>query len=198
MGDDPKDLNVYASRRGNWEAMVRGLFTNRTVDNMLGDGIPAGSTIHWPSQEVLPLWSAAQKYAAADQSVVIIAGERYGMGSSRDWAAKGVSLLGVRAVLALSFERIHRSNLIGIGILPMRLPPQYGPAALGLEVGDILEIEADESLIAPRCPVNVTIRRADGTIHEFVATAAIETMAEVENLRAGGILPRILQDLTSP
>ncbi|MBB3979134.1 aconitate hydratase [Rhizobium azooxidifex] len=197
MGDDPKDLNVYASRRGNWEAMVRGLFTNRTVDNMLGDGIPAGSTIHWPSQEVLPLWSAAQKYAAADQSVVIIAGERYGMGSSRDWAAKGVSLLGVRAVLALSFERIHRSNLIGIGILPMRLPPQYGPAALGLEVGDILEIEADESLIAPRCPVNVTIRRADGTIHEFVATAAIETMAEVENLRAGGILPRILQDLTS-
>ncbi len=197
MGDDPKDLNVYASRRGNWEAMVRGLFTNRTVDNMLADGIPPGSTIHWPSQEVLPLWNAAQKYAADDQPVVIVAGERYGMGSSRDWAAKGVSLLGVRAVLALSFERIHRSNLIGMGILPLRLPPEYGPATLGLGAGDVLEIEADELVIAPRCPVNVIIRRADGARLTFVTTAAIETMAEVENLKAGGILPRIVQDLTA-
>lgn len=193
LGDNPTDLNVYASRRGNWEAMVRGLFTNRTVANMLGDGIPAGSTIHWPSQQVLPLWNAAQRYASESQPVVIVAGERYGMGSSRDWAAKGVSLLGVRAVLALSFERIHRSNLIGMGILPMRLPPEYGPEALNLKPGDVFEISADDHVVAPRCPVSVTIRRADSSEISFVATAAIETMAEVDTLKAGGILPLIVQ-----
>jgi aconitate hydratase A / 2-methylisocitrate dehydratase len=195
MGDNPTDLNVYASRRGNWEAMVRGLFTNQTVHNMLGEEIPAGSTIHWPSQKVLPLWRAAQKYAGENQPIVIVAGERYGMGSSRDWAAKGVSLLGVRAVLAWSFERIHRSNLIGMGILPMRLPSEYGPSVLNLKSGDVLEIRADEDLIAPRCPVNVTIRRADSNETSFVATAAIETTAEVDTLKAGGLLPLILQDV---
>ncbi|TCU37201.1 aconitate hydratase AcnA [Rhizobium azibense] len=195
MGENPKDLNVYASRRGNWEAMVRGLYSNRTVDNMIGDGIPAGSTIHWPSQRVLPLWNVAQKYAAENQAVVIVAGERYGMGSSRDWAAKGVSLLGVRAVLALSFERIHRSNLIGMGILPLRLPSEYGPQVLDLSAGDVLEIKADEHVIAPRCPVNVNIKRAGGGEIKFVAIAAIETLAEVETLKAGGILPLILQGL---
>ncbi|KQY16757.1 aconitate hydratase [Rhizobium sp. Root73] len=194
MGDNPKDLNVYASRRGHWEAMVRGLFTNRAVRNRLGDDIPPGSTIHWPSQEILPLWNAAQRYAVEGQRVFIVAGDRYGMGSSRDWAAKGVSLLGVSAVLALSFERIHRSNLIGMGILPLRLAPEFGPSMLDLKSGDTLEIDADIDRVFPRSAIRVTIRRVGRGVLSFVATAAIETMAEVETLKAGGILPLIVRD----
>ncbi|AFL51231.1 aconitate hydratase [Sinorhizobium fredii] len=190
-GDSPVDLNVFASRRGNWEVMVRGLFTNKTVRNKLGD-VPAGSTIHAPSGEVLPLWDAARRYRANGQSVVVFAGERYGMGSSRDWAAKGVSLLGARAVLALSFERIHRSNLIGMGILPLRLPAEFGPDRLNLEPGDVVVISADPKTIAPRCAIPVTIRRKDGSSVSFEASAAMETNVEIRTLKAGGILPFIL------
>jgi aconitate hydratase len=193
MGDNPKDLNVYASRRGNWEAMVRGLFTNRTVKNLLASNIPAGSTLHWPSGDVLPLLDAAERYRAEGRSVVIVAGERYGMGSSRDWAAKGVSLLHARAVLAISFERIHRSNLIGMGILPLRLPPQFGPEDLSLKPGDTLFIEANVEDMAPRCEIEVRIRRVNGDTTEFKATSAIETAAEVDTLRHGGILPLIMK-----
>jgi aconitate hydratase len=194
-GESPTDLNVHASRRGNWESMVRGLFTNRAVRNLLRDNLPPGSTIHWPSRRVAPLWSAAHQYAADSQPVVIVAGERYGMGSSRDWAAKGASLLGARAVLALSFERIHRSNLIGMGILPMRLPADCGPEALKLTPGDLIEIIADPGLIEPRCPITVTVERSEGGIISFTATAAIETSAEVAILKAGGIIPLILGDV---
>jgi aconitate hydratase len=194
-GEVPTDLNVHASRRGNWEAMVRGLYTNRTVQNLLGSEIPPGSTIHAPSGEVLPLWSAANRYAESRQSVVIVAGERYGMGSSRDWAAKGASLLRARAVLAVSYERIHRSNLIGMGILPMRLPEGLGPDELALKSGDLIEIRADASLIAPRCFVDVVIHRRKGEPIIFSAVAAIETAAEVEMLKAGGILPLMLRNL---
>uniref|UniRef100_UPI003101A6F5 aconitate hydratase AcnA n=1 Tax=Neorhizobium sp. EC2-8 TaxID=3129230 RepID=UPI003101A6F5 len=194
-GESPTDLNVHASRRGNWESMVRGLFTNRTVRNMLAHDLPPGSTVHWPSKRVVPLWRAADQYAADNQPVVIVAGERYGMGSSRDWAAKGASLLGARAVLALSFERIHRSNLIGMGILPMRIPAEYAPEFLELAAGDLIEIDADPSLIEPRCPITVTIKRNGGAAFSFTAIAAIETIAEVDILKAGGILPLILRDV---
>ncbi|MCA1439935.1 aconitate hydratase AcnA [Ensifer sp. IC4062] len=189
---DPADLNVYSSRRGNFEVMVRGLFTNRTVRNMAGSNVPPGSTLHVPSGEVMPLWAAAERYRAERQAVVVVAGERYGMGSSRDWAAKGVAMLGVRAVLALSFERIHRWNLIGMGILPMRLPTDFGPTELALQPGDQIEVKVAEAAISPRCPVEIVIRRRDGDDLHFSATAAIETTAEVEILRAGGILPLIL------
>ncbi|RCS22089.1 aconitate hydratase AcnA [Phyllobacterium salinisoli] len=192
-GANPADLNVFASRRGNWEVMVRGLFTNKTVHNRLGSAIPPGFTIHAPSGEVLPLWDAAQRYRAEGQSVVIVAGERYGMGSSRDWAAKGVSLLGVRAVLASSFERIHRSNLIGMGILPLRLPAEFGPDRLNLKPGDIVSIAADPATISPRCAVPVTIRRENGDSFRFEVSAAIETNVEIRTLKAGGILPLILK-----
>ncbi|MEY9536344.1 aconitate hydratase AcnA [Sinorhizobium fredii] len=193
-GENPADLNVFASRRGNWEVMVRGLFTNKTVRNMLGD-VPPGSTIHAPSGEPLPLLDAARRYRADGQSVVVVAGERYGMGSSRDWAAKGVSLLGARAVLAASFERIHRSNLIGMGVLPLRLPAEFGPQRLNLEPGDIIAISASPEEIFPRCPVPVTIRRKDGSSFSFDASAAIETYVEIRTLRAGGILPFILDEV---
>ncbi|PVE24827.1 aconitate hydratase AcnA [Microvirga sp. KLBC 81] len=192
-GENRRDLNVFASRRGNWEAMVRGLFTNKSVRNLLDPQIAPGFTLHAGSGEHLPLWRAAERYARKGSSVVVVAGERYGMGSSRDWAAKGVALLGTRAVLASSFERIHRSNLIGMGILPLRLPADRHPGNLHLRPGDQILIEADPNRISPRGPVPVTIRRASGTSETFIATAAIETGLEVEILRNGGIIPLILQ-----
>lgn len=192
-GENPRDLNVFASRRGNWEAMVRGLFTNKSVRNLLDPQIVPGFTIHVGSGERLPLWKAADRYAQEGASVVVVAGERYGMGSSRDWAAKGVALLGARAVLASSFERIHRSNLIGMGILPLRLPADRHPSSLHLHPGDQIGIDADPNRIAPRCSVPVTIQRASGERETFDATAAIETGLEVEILRGGGIIPLILQ-----
>lgn len=190
---DPLDLNVYASRRGNWEAMVRGLFTNKTVRNRLAADIPPGSTLHAPSKVIMPLWNAAQAYRNADRAVVIIAGERYGMGSSRDWAAKGAALLNVRAILAASFERIHRSNLIGMGVLPLRLPSHISPETLAIEVHDDVHVMLCAERLAPRSMVEVEICRASGDRLKFEAITAIETNAEVEILKHGGILPSILR-----
>ncbi|ASP73761.1 aconitate hydratase 1 (plasmid) [Sinorhizobium meliloti] len=194
-GENPIDLNVFSSRRGNWEVMIRGLFTNKTVRNLIGEDIPPGSTIHAGTGEVLSLWEAAQRYKAEGRATVIVAGERYGMGSSRDWAAKGVALLGVRAVLTSSFERIHRWNLIGMGVLPLRLPTGTTPETLGLSADATIIIEADPSSISPRAAIAVGIRHADGSLVSLDATAAIETHAEVEILRAGGVLPLILERL---
>jgi aconitate hydratase len=192
-GENPADLNVFSARRGNWEAMVRGLFTNKTVRNLLGDAIPAGSTIHAPTGEILPLWRAAALYRAAGQAVVIVAGERYGMGSSRDWAAKGANLLGARAVLAVSFERIHRSNLVNMGVLPLLLPADHHPARLSLRPGDRIEIDAPAEGLVPRADVPVAIHRADGGVGKFMVRAAVETGLEVQVLKKGGIIPMILQ-----
>lgn len=194
-GENPIDLNVFSSRRGNWEVMIRGLFTNKTVRNLIGEDIPPGSTIHAGTGEVLSLWEAAQRYKAEGRATVIVAGERYGMGSSRDWAAKGVALLGVRAVLTSSFERIHRWNLIGMGVLPLRLPTGATPETLGLSADATIIIEADPSSISPRAAIAIGIRHADGSLVSLDATAAIETHAEVEILRAGGVLPLILERL---
>ena len=195
QGDPAHDLNVFSSRRGNWQAMLRGLFTNKSVQNLLATGIPPGSTI-LPDGTVLPLWQAAGRYREAGIPVVIVAGERYGMGSSRDWAAKGAALLGTRAVLAVSFERIHRSNLIGMGILPLRLPDGVTPRSLALTAHDRIEIDLDPARLAPRAPVQVTLHRASGTVDILDATAAIETSLEVETLAHGGLMPLILDRVT--
>jgi aconitate hydratase len=192
-GENPADLNVFSARRGNWEAMVRGLFTNRSVRNLLGANIPAGRTIHAPSGEELSLWDAAERYRAEAAPVVMLAGERYGMGSSRDWAAKGPALLGVRAVLAASFERIHRSNLVNMGVLPLRLPPEQHPARLELAPGDRIEVDARPGILRPRKEVRVAVHRADGRIEVFFARAEIETGLELDVLKAGGMIPMILQ-----
>ncbi len=189
-GENPQDLNVFAARRGNWEAMLRGLFTNNSVRNLLAPDIPPGSTIHAGSGTVLPLRLAAARYQAESESVVVIAGERYGTGSSRDWAAKGLWLLGVRAVLALSFERIHRSNLIGMGILPIVLPER-----VVLTIEDTIAIDATSARIAPRAGVVVCIRRRSGKTDSFTAAIAVETALEVELLKDGGILPHILRHI---
>ncbi|WP_134725804.1 aconitate hydratase AcnA [Paracoccus luteus] len=191
-GDDARDLNVFSSRRGNWQVMLRGLYTNRTVRNLLGEGIAPGATL-LPDGTELPLWQAAAHYAQAGQPVVIVAGERYGMGSSRDWAAKGAALLGARAVLAVGFERIHRANLIGMGVLPLRLPEGVTPASLALRVGDVIGIDADPAALVPRGPVPVVVRREDGRTQTLAAQAAVETTLEIETLRQGGLMPMILR-----
>lgn len=196
-GENPRDLNVFSSRRGNWEVMIRGLFTNKTVRNLLASNIPPGSTVHAGTGDVLPLWDAAQRYQSEGRSVVVIAGERYGMGSSRDWAAKGVALLGVRAVLASSFERIHRWNLIGMGVLPLRLPEGVRVEDLAFTANDVVSVSAETALISPRCPIDIVIRRASGETISIQATAAIETGAEIKILNAGGVLPLILDRLVS-
>ena len=191
-GADIQDLNVFAARRGNWQVMVRGLFTNRAVRNLLQPDLPPGSTVHDPSGEILPLWQAARRYRDEGTPLVLLAGERYGMGSSRDWAAKGLTLLGVRAVLASSFERIHRSNLIGMGIMPIRLPPGEHAMALGIRVGDRIIIDGDMSRLTPRCAMPVSIRRQAGVSKALACQMAVETQSEIELLCAGGMLPLIL------
>ncbi|MFZ4287727.1 aconitate hydratase AcnA [Variovorax sp. HJSM1_2] len=191
-GDDRNDLNVFASRRGNWEVMMRAAFHNKTLKNLLAPGVPVAHTLHVPSGEVQAIWDVAQRYRDAGQSVVMVAGERYGTGSSRDWAAKGQRLLGIRAVLAMSFERIHRSNLIGMGILPLRFPAGVGPQSLQLQPGDRIEVFAPADALSPRCAISVQVLRANGAVDVFQATAAVETQLEVALLRSGGVIPLIL------
>ena len=192
-GDDRNDLNVFASRRGNWEVMMRAAFHSKTLVNLLKPNMPVAHTLHVPSGDVQPIWNVAQRYRDAGQSVVLVAGERYGMGSSRDWAAKGQRLLGIRAVLAVSFERIHRSNLIGMGILPLLMPAGVTPQTLAIQAGDQVEITADVAMVNPRASIQVRVLRADGRVEEFQARAAVETQLEVELLRDGGVIPSILQ-----
>ncbi|MFT3955791.1 MAG: aconitate hydratase AcnA [Piscinibacter sp.] len=191
-GDDRNDLNVFASRRGNWEVMMRAAFHSKSLVNMLKPDLPVAHTLHVPSGDVLPIWDAAARYQAAGESVVLLAGERFGTGSSRDWAAKGQRLLGIRAVLACSFERIHRSNLVGMGILPLRLPAEAHPDRLKLGPGDRIEVEAPEATVGVRCAVPVRIVRRDGRVEAFTATAALETLLDVTLMRHGGVIPYIL------
>jgi aconitate hydratase len=193
-GDDRNDLNVFASRRGNWEVMVRAAFYNKTLRNFLAPDAPAGQTLHVPSGDIAPIFEVANRYREAGESVVLIAGERYGTGSSRDWAAKGQRLLGIRAVLAMSFERIHRSNLIGMGILPLRLPNGMTPAALNIQPGDRIEVDANAEKLQPRCDIAVRLVRRDGKVEEITARAAVETQLETQLLLRGGVIPFILRN----
>jgi aconitate hydratase len=192
-GDDRDDLNVFASRRGNWEVMMRAAFYSKSLRNLLWPQSPVGQTLHVPSGTVAPIFEVAQRYRDGGDAVVLLAGERYGTGSSRDWAAKGQRLLGIRAVLAQSFERIHRSNLIGMGILPLRVPPACAPERLGLVPGDRIEVDAPAGSIEPRATVIVRVHRADGKVERHEAVAAVETRLEVDLLRQGGVIPYILQ-----
>ncbi|MET0507450.1 MAG: aconitate hydratase AcnA [Burkholderiaceae bacterium] len=191
-GDERTDLNVFASRRGNWEVMLRAAFHSKSLVNLLRPGMAVAHTLHVPSGAVMPIWDVAGRYRDDGDPVVLVAGERYGTGSSRDWAAKGQRLLGIRAVLAVSFERIHRSNLIGMGILPIRLPQGVTPQTLRLVAGDRIEVDALPQTLSPRCEVPVRILRASGAIEPLTAVAAVETQLEVELLRAGGVIPSIL------
>ncbi|WP_138413578.1 aconitate hydratase AcnA [Sinomonas gamaensis] len=195
-GEARNDLNVFASRRGNWEVMVRGAFHSKTLRNALAPAAPVAHTVHGPSGELMPLWDAAQRYRAHGDSVVVVGGERYGMGSSRDWAAKAQRLLGARAVLADSFERIHRSNLIGMGVLPLLIPAGVREELQGMAPGDTLHIDASPANIHPQAPIPVTLLKAGQPALEFTATAAVETAFETRLLAHGGVIPAILAQNT--
>jgi len=191
-GENREDLNVFASRRGNWEVMMRGTFYNKTLENKLSPDAPVGHTLHVPSERIYPIWVVADKYREANQPTVIIAGERYGMGSSRDWAAKGQQLLNVHAVLAISYERIHRSNLIGMGILPLIISKK-DLVEFTILPGEKIDVIALPENIKPQAKVQVYIRRQSDTIVSIETTAAVETQLESEILRHGGVFQSILK-----
>ncbi len=190
-GEDRRDLNVFAARRGNWQVMLRGLFTNRSVRNLLAPGIDPGSTIHAGSGEALPLWRAAERYEADGEAVVIVAGERYGMGVVAGLGGQGRGAARRPRGAGARLRADPPLNLIGMGVLPLRLARH--PAELGLAPGDRLAIEADPDRLAPRAAVPVTLHRATGGTEALQATAAVETTLEIEILRAGGIIPLILR-----
>ena len=192
----PLDFNSYGSRRGNHEVMIRGTFANIRLRNRLAPGTEGGFTRHLPSGEQMTIYDAAQRYAAERVPLLVVAGKEYGSGSSRDWAAKGTALLGVRAVLAASFERIHRSNLIGMGVLPLQFAPGDDAASLGL-TGE--EAYAVRGLAGTgEVPRTVTVTASGpGETREFTATARIDTPAEAAYYRHGGILPYVLRHLAA-
>lgn len=196
-GENPLDLNVHSSRRGNWQSMVRGLYTNGAVRNLIAENVPPGSGVDPVTQDVLPLFRLADLNSQRGRSSVILAGERYGQGSSRDWGAKGPAILGVRAVLASSIERIHRTNLIGMGILPLRFPSHVHPQELGLKPGDAVVIDTAPDRLKPRSEVAVSIERNGAVLHQFSAMAEVETELELNLLRHGGIVPFILARVAS-
>jgi aconitate hydratase len=189
------DFNSYGARRGHHEVMVRGTFANVRLRNLLDPGSEGGTTVHQPGGERLSIYDAAARYAAEGVPLLVFAGQEYGTGSSRDWAAKGTRLLGVRAVVARSFERIHRANLVGMGVLPLQLPEGLAPAALALDGSERLDLPGLDGPLRPRQPVTLRIRRASGAVDEVPLTLRIDTPVEVEYVRHGGILPYVLRQL---
>jgi aconitate hydratase len=184
------DFNSYGARRGNHAVMMRGTFANIRIKNKLVPGIEGGITRYIPTGEVMPIYDAAMRYKEAGTPLVIIAGKEYGTGSSRDWAAKGTNLLGVRAVIAETYERIHRSNLVGMGVIPLQFvdaPPEYD----GTETFTLLDVGA----LKPRQEIAVKVTKADGTVTHFAARVRIDTANELEYFKAGGILQYVLRHL---
>jgi aconitate hydratase A / 2-methylisocitrate dehydratase len=195
-GVQPRDFNSYGSRRGNHEVMIRGTFANIRLRNRLAPGTEGGYTRHLPGGEQMTIYDAAQRYAAERVPLLVIAGKEYGSGSSRDWAAKGTALLGVRAVLAASFERIHRSNLIGMGVLPLQFAPGEDAASVGLTGEEAYAVRGLAGTGEVPRTVTVTASGPAGT-REFTATVRIDTPAEAAYYRHGGILPYVLRHLAA-
>ena len=193
-GVAPADFNSYGSRRGNDRVMVRGTFANIRLRNLLAPGTEGGVTIHLPTGRSMSIHEAAERYKQENTPLIVLAGKEYGTGSSRDWAAKGTALLGVRAVLAESFERIHRSNLVGMGVLPLELAAGQSRTSIGLDGTEVFDITVDDSL-QPRQQVTVIARRANGTTITFETLCRIDTPVEVEYYRNGGILQAVLRKL---
>jgi len=190
-----REFNSYGSRRGNHEIMMRGTFANTRIRNEMAPGTEGGVTRHQPSGEEMPIYEAAMRYQADGVPLVIVAGKEYGTGSSRDWAAKGTQLLGVKAVIVESFERIHRSNLVGMGVLPLQFKDGDSRETLKLLGTETFDITGIADGIAPRMDVPCTINYADGTSREITALCRIDTLDEVEYYRHGGILPYVLRNL---
>ncbi len=195
LGVPPEDFNSYGSRRGNHEVMMRGTFANIRIKNEMLGGEEGGNTLHQPSGERLSIYDAAMRYQAEGVPLVVIAGKEYGTGSSRDWAAKGTNLLGVKAVIAESFERIHRSNLIGMGVLALQFVGEQTRQSLGLNGTERLSIRGLSSDIRPHQLLTVEVVRSDGSHGTFQVLCRIDTLNEVEYFKAGGILHYVLRQL---
>jgi aconitate hydratase len=191
----PQDFNSYGSRRGNHEVMVRGTFANVRIRNLMLPGVEGGVTVHYPSGRQMSIYDASCEYRESATPLVVIAGQEYGTGSSRDWAAKGTLLLGVRAVIARSFERIHRSNLVGMGVLPCQFREGESAQSLGLDGSEIFSLTAIGDDLKPRQETILTIQRADGRIDNIPVIVRIDTPIEVDYYRHGGILPYVLRQL---
>ncbi|MDZ4801626.1 MAG: aconitate hydratase AcnA [Bryobacteraceae bacterium] len=194
-GVPPVDFNSYGARRGNHEVMVRGTLANIRLRNQLAPGTEGGWTNHLPDGERMYIYDASVKYQAEGVPLMIIAGKEYGSGSSRDWAAKGVLLLGVRAVITESFERIHRSNLVGMGVLPLQFQPGQNRESLGLTGTETFSITGVADAVASGTAASVVARADDGTEKKFDVVVRIDTPAEVEYYRNGGILPYVLRQV---
>jgi aconitate hydratase len=190
---EPRDFNSFGARRGNHEVMVRGTFGNIRLRNALADGREGSYTAHLPSGEQLTIFEAAERYRAENVPLVALVGKEYGSGSSRDWAAKGTLLLGIRAVIAESYERIHRSNLVGMGVLPLEYVDGQTAASLGLDGRERFAIHGIAGGVAPRARLTVEATADDGRQTRFEVLARVDSPADAEYLRHGGILPLVLR-----
>jgi aconitate hydratase len=199
QGVAPADFNTYGTRRGNHEVLVRGTFANVRLRNALAGGREGGFTTHLPSKEAMTIFDAAERYRVDGVPLVVLAGANYGQGSSRDWAAKGPRLLGVRAVVAKSFERIHRGNLIGMGVLPIEFRPGEGVAELGLTGSETYTVGcAAGGALEPGCDLEVRTQGPAGKVCTFVARCRIDSPIELAYYRTGGILPYVLGRVAAP
>ena len=194
-GLEKKDFNSYGSRRGNDRVMLRGTFANIRLRNRLVPGVEGGYTRHFPEGEQMAIYDAAMRYKEEGTPLVVVAGKEYGTGSSRDWAAKGTMLLGVKAVLAESYERIHRSNLVGMGVLPLQFKEGEGADSLGMTGEEVFDIKGLSDSLEPREELQVTMTRADGTGVDFAVVARLDSPVDVTYYRNGGILHTVLRDL---
>jgi len=193
-GVEPRDFNSFGSRRGNHEVMVRGTFANIRMRNQIAPGTEGGFTTHFPTGEVTSIYEASTRYQGDQTPLIVLAGSQYGTGSSRDWAAKGTLLLGVKAVIATSFERIHRSNLVGMGVLPLTFAQGESAESLGLDGTELFDIPASAEL-EPMSKITVTATKLDNSEIKFEAVVRLDTPVEVEYYRNGGILPAVLRNL---
>jgi aconitate hydratase len=194
-GVKPADFNSYGARRGNHEVMVRGTLANVRLKNQLAPGTEGPWTVHLPDGEQMFIYDASMKYQREGTPLMILAGKEYGSGSSRDWAAKGVALLGVKAVIAESFERIHRTNLVGMGVLPLQFAPGENAASLELTGKEQFHIAGVRAAVEQGSRVKVKATAADGSVKEFEAVPRVDTPQEAEYFRNGGILPYVLRQL---
>jgi len=189
-----QDFNSYGSRRGNHEIMMRGTFANIRIKNEMIPGVEGGVSKHYPSGEQGAIYDVAMRYKAENVPLIVFGGKEYGMGSSRDWAAKGTLLLGIRAVVAESFERIHRSNLVGMGVLPLLFQEGTNRETLGLKGDEVIDIEG-LGAIKPRMILDMAITRADGSRQVVPLICRVDTLDEVEYYRHGGILQYVLRGM---
>jgi aconitate hydratase len=189
-----EEFNSYGSRRGNDKVMVRGTFANVRIKNLMMPGTEGGITIHYPGGEKMSIYDAAMKYQGAHIPLVILAGHDYGMGSSRDWAAKGTALLGVKAVITASFERIHRSNLVGMGVLPLQFEHGASAHSLGLKGNETFDVTGVDE-IKPRELATLVVHREDGSTQDVSVRVRIDTPVEVDIYKHGGILPFVLRQI---